>query len=55
LVWRRFDQLDLDEQAIGSSFGFSSRRFERRASAALADLRALGFAWYYYGFHVFDA
>jgi hypothetical protein len=33
LVWRRFEQFDSDEQVIDSSFGFSSRRFMRRASA----------------------
>jgi hypothetical protein len=42
-------------QDFGSSFGFSSRRFDRRASAALADLRALGFAIFYYEFHDFVA
>jgi hypothetical protein len=34
--WRRFGQFDLDEQDFGSSFGFSSRWFTRRASAELA-------------------
>jgi hypothetical protein len=33
LVWRRFEQFDSDEQAIGSSFWISSRQFMRRASA----------------------
>jgi hypothetical protein len=42
--WRRFGQFDLEEQDFGSSFEFSSRRFERRASVELDDLRALGFA-----------
>jgi hypothetical protein len=42
--WRRFGQFDSDETDFGSPFEFSSRRFARRASAALADLRASGFA-----------
>ena len=28
LVWRRFEQFGLDEQAVGSWPGFSSRRFD---------------------------
>jgi hypothetical protein len=40
--WRRFGQFDLDEQDFGSSFEFSSRRFERRASAAACRLTSVG-------------